>query len=614
MDHLSLSPGFAQSPSIRYSRFGLVLALVLLTGIQASADTLPESWVEAPPDRDDVQRHSFEPSKYAPLASFGEDGLLEYKPFSQRGDHLLDWSYCGYMRSEQPIPLVPVVETIEPKSGEITQGSGMAYPKGPTSHVEIQAALNRVGNLEPDADGIRGAVFLKRGVYFISETLVIPSGVVLRGEGDGINGSIIVGQTAKTGGNMVQLGRGGRISSVGPAVRIADTYVPTGSTRITLEDGGQFAVGDLVGLRKTVNQQWIDDLGMGERLRHIRGGEEGLKKRPWKAASYQTTHFRRIASVDGDEIGIDVSLPESLASEHGGGEVFKADMQALGQQSGIEYLALVSNYDTREDSNSKDADYKNFQNGISVSNTAHSWVRNCSVLHVVFATVQVGGHTRHITVRDTKSLAPVGPVRGGKRYPFVVGDGSLHLFYNCFSEDGRHDFAGGSRTTGPFAFVKCTAVRGGQSEPHHRWGTGYLYDSVTTEDGSLAAINRGDSGSGHGWAAANTLFWNCNAPNIVVFDPETDGENNFAIGYTGTVKASYDIGGLFYANTRAGYWATPGEGKYFGFALMGNGHIESPAAPVEPASLFEQQLIDRIGYEAAMSVLAPVADQSIVGR
>jgi hypothetical protein len=82
--------------------------------------------------------------------------------------------------------------------------------------------------------------------------------------------------------------------------------------------------------------------------------------------------------------------------------------------------------------------------------------------------------------------------------------------------------------------VKCTAVRGGQSEPHHRWSTGILYDNVTTKDGTLAAINRGDSGSGHGWAAANTMFWNCDAKSIVVFDPETEGENNFAVGYRGT--------------------------------------------------------------------------------
>jgi hypothetical protein len=36
---------------------------------------------------------------------------------------------------------------------------------------------------------------------------------------------------------------------------------------------------------------------------------------------------------------------------------------------------------------------------------------------------------------------------------------------------------------------------------------------------------------------------------------------------------------------------------------MGSGHIESPDAPVEPGSLFKQQLIERIGKEKAEAVL-----------
>jgi hypothetical protein len=133
---------------------------------------------------------------------------------------------------------------------------------------------------------------------------------------------------------------------------------------------------------------------------------------------------------------------------------------------------------------------------------------------------------------------------------------------------------------------------------------GGLWDNITTTDGgSLASINRGDSGSGHGWAGANCVFWNCDSSNITVFDPETEGENNFAIGYTGDLNREFNGGGLHYANTRSGYWGTPQEGKFYGYALMGSGHIESPDAPVEPGSLFKAQLIERIGREAAEAVL-----------
>jgi hypothetical protein len=223
--------------------------------------------------------------------------------------------------------------------------------------------------------------------------------------------------------------------------------------------------------------------------------------------------------------------------------------------------------------------------------------------HFSFAAVNMSHNTRQITTRDTKCLEPIGPKRGGKRYAFNISGGTLHLFYNCYSEDSRHDFALGSRETGPFAFVRCTAVRGQQSEPHHRWSSGILYDNVITKDGTLAAINRGDSGTGHGWAAANTMFWNCDAKSIVVMDPETDGENNFAIGYRGTFDPATGTQGLRYSNDRSGYWGTPQEGRFYGFALMGSGHIESPDGPVKPDSLFEQQLIDRIGKERAGRVI-----------
>ena len=579
------------------------LLVVGFFGIQyATAEKLPESWVEEGPSS--IKKNKFVPSDKAPLISMGEDGNLVYSAYSELGDRLLDWSYCGYMKSEVPIPMVPVVETLEPIGGDVEPDGDMAYPSGPDSQKRIQEALDKVGSKKTDEDGFRGAVLLKRGIYFLDGGLNIPPGVVLRGEGDGLNGTVLIVNSSDDGGSMIRIGESGaKAQSSGSTERIIEPYVPAGSYKITVDNAASFDVGDFVNVRKTTNQQWIDDLGMGERLRHIRGGKEGLKKNPWKPKSYQFSHIRQITDIDGDTITLDVMLPQSISSEHGGGEVQKVNIDSYATQSGIEFLGLVSNYDTSVEDTGKGANFVNYKSGIVVSGAENSWVRNCTVLHVSFAAVSVGDNTRHITVRDSKNLAPVGPKRGGNRYAFSIGGGTLHLFYNCYSEDGRHDFVGGSRTMGPFAFVNCTAVRGGQSEPHHRWGTGFLFDSVTTEDGSLAAINRGDSGTGHGWAASNALFWNSNAKNVVVFDPETVGENNFAIGYTGSTESSYSTDGLRYANDRSGYWETPQEGKYYGFALMGSGHIESPDGPVEPASLFEQQLIDRIGEERAMEVL-----------
>lgn len=566
---------------------------------------LPESWVNPPPDENtSLPVHPFVASKWSPLVSMGVDGRLVYKPYSDKGDLIMDWSHCGYERSEVPIPDVPVVVTLRPLSEDVHPSGNMRYPMGSDNREEIQAAINRAAIMKPGAHGFKGAVLLKKGTYYINGSLFVEPGVVLRGEGDGEDGSVLIFNTSD-GGNAIVVEGGGPVEVLEKSkkVRITQDYVPSGSIALKVENTRRLKPGDFVCVKKTVNEKWIEELGMGERLRHIRAGKEGAGKNPWKPRSYQFEHVRQIKAVKGKMIMLDIALPQSIDIQHGGGEVYKVNVEKQGAKSGVEFLRIASNYDTTVTSSKKKTNYSNFGIAILLKNINDSWVRNCTMLHFYKSAVSIDDDTRNITVRDCKSLEPIGPVAGSYRYPFAINGGTGHLFYKCYTEDGRHDFVGGSRTLGPFAFVQCTAVRGGASEPHHRWGTGYLFDCITT-DGSIGAFNRGDSGSGHGWAAANTMIWNANAQSVTVFDPETDGENNFAIGFTGKYRQeSFDPKELWYANTRAGYWGTPREGKYYGHALMGNGYIESPDKPVEPVSLFVQQLIDRIGREQAMKVL-----------
>ena len=666
----------------------------------------PKSWVN--PARDHVLEKDFVESELAPLVSMGDDGRLVYKPYSDKGDRILDFSTCGYMRSEEPIPDVPVVKSLRPPKGKSSSVDNMKYRVGPDSYAEIQAALDEVAAMEPNTNGFRGAVRLKKGTWYLSDTLRIPSGVVLRGEGDDEDGTVLI-FTFPQGANVgIQLGGskpgssteelwpvcgtlskgtgvngddeyvltlddGYRFAVSDPAFdpsvklegyvgskviltmkamvttrdektqahlkhnmpyeikrvedgqdlpplnpnlelpeqpfgsgdfiesKIADTYVPSGSYKLTLEDASGFKAGDSVVVYKTTNLEWIDHIVLGERLRHIRGGKQGASKKPWTPQTYGQP--RTITAIDGNAITLDMMLPQSIEKDFGGGYVRKSEATETVLLCGVENLRVVSNYDTTIHGGNKSTSYMNLENGIA-ARCRDGWVRNCTVLHVAMAAVSMSG--QFCTIRDCTSLEPVGPKTGGRRYTFYLNGGALgNLIYNCYGGDGgRHNFVAGARVQGPNAFVKCTALNGGQSEPHHRWSTGILFDNITLEGkGNLAAINRGDSGTGHGWAGGNVVFWNCNAENIVVFDPETEGENNFAIGFTGKKKSSYSTGGVKYANDRSGYWGTPWEGVYYGYAAMGSGYIESPDKPVKPDSLFEQQLIDRIGKEAARAVL-----------
>jgi hypothetical protein len=534
------------------------------------------------------------------LVYLGKDGHLVYKPYTDQGDKILDFSYSGYKRNEEPIPNVAVVTTLHPLQGKTTPDGTMAYPKGPDSREQIQSALDKVASREPGEDGFRGAVLLKKGTFYVNGNLLVPSGVVLRGEGDGADGTVLIFRNPR--GTAIYVGDPKmKPVSLGEPTLITDTYIPAGSRQVTVENASQFKKGDYVHVWKTTNDKWIKDLGM-DRITEIRPDNKRVGN--WSAGRYQFDHVCQIMQIYGNRITLDVQLPQSITAEHGGGTVEKISLDEIDSLCGVESLRILSNYDTSIKSVRNNIEYysdekNNLTSGIDLA-CINGWVRDCTVKHARNAAVKTIDPSRFCTVRDCKSLEPVAPVLGGRRYPFSFNGGSLSLFYKCYTEDARHAFAAGSRVKGPNAFVQCTALRSTTiSEPHHRWCTGLLYDNVTLkEGGSFGALNRGYSGSGHGWAGANIVFWNCNGDEIVVFGPPTP-EQNFAIGYTGEIRDEYPTERLEYANDRSGYAGTSKAGVYKGFALMGTGHIENPEGPVAPISLFMQQLIDRIGSERA---------------
>jgi len=584
------------------------LLLICTSFTQAGSDEPPgKNLAEPPYSRNEMMVNpglTAEQPESSALVYPGKDGKLVYKPYTDKGDKILDFSICGYKRSEEPIPDVPVAVTVDPLSGEVVPEGTMAYPRGADSRAKIQNALDRVASRQPDEDGFRGAVLLTKGTYYVEGELLVRSGVVLRGEGDGPGGTVLIYRNPR--GVGIQVGN----PEAAPVViseptNITDTYIPAGSIHVHVEDPGQFSKGDYIHVRKTTNDKWIRDLGM-DRLTEIR--PENKRVGNWTAQRYQFNHVRQIVQIEGNRITLDIQLPQTIMEKHGGGVVEKISLSEIDSLSGVESLRIVSNYDTSVKSVRENEEYfsdeeNNVRSGIILS-CINGWARDCTVKHTRNAAVRTGNSARFCTIRDCKKLEPVAPVRGGRRYPFSFGGGSHSLFYKCYTEDARHAFAAGSRLTGPNAFVECTALRSTTiSEPHHRWCTGLLYDNIILKDGGqLGALNRGYSGSGHGWAGANIVFWNCDAESVVVFDPPTP-EQNFAIGYSGEIREEYSTYRLEYANDRSGYKGTPKAGVYKGVPLMGTGYIEHPEKQVVPQSLFMQQLIDRIGSELATQVM-----------
>src|SRR5690606_189872 len=110
----------------------------------------------------------------------GVDGKLVYVPDSL-GNKIPDFSNAGYKGGGVPIPMVPIKATVWPVLGDNAD--------------RIQKVIDSVSKLTPDAHGFRGAILLKMGYYDLKKPLYIKaSGVVLRGEGMGETGTILIGK------------------------------------------------------------------------------------------------------------------------------------------------------------------------------------------------------------------------------------------------------------------------------------------------------------------------------------------------------------------------------------------------------------------------------------
>lgn len=124
----------------------------------------------------------------------GTNGRLVYVADSL-GNKIPDFSNAGYKGGGVPIPYVAIKKIVWPVMGD--------------NSVNIQAAIDSVSALPPDASGFRGAVLLKMGEYELEKPIYIKaSGVVLRGEGMSDIGTILIGKIPKER----QASRGGLIN------------------------------------------------------------------------------------------------------------------------------------------------------------------------------------------------------------------------------------------------------------------------------------------------------------------------------------------------------------------------------------------------------------------
>lgn len=431
------------------------------------------------------------------LIQLNNNGQLVYTA-DEKGNTIPDFSGVGYKNSETTIPTyIPVVKTVAAVAGDNLNN--------------IQNAIDEVSKLPLNKEGFRGTILFKKGTYLVSDTIhITASGIVLKGEGNDEHGTHFIATKKKQHTLFNFKGEAGIQIDYSSKQKITSSFIPIGSKVISVAKSKTFKVNDCVVLHHIPNQKWIDQLNMAQW--------------GWKANAYDIFYERKITSIVGNNIVLDAPVVDVIDTTYTKAELIKYASARI-ENCGIENMRISSEYASATDE-------EHGWTAVGFDNIINSWAKNLEVYYFGYAAVKIEAHAAWISVDSCKMIDPISEITGGRRYSFDI-HGQRSLVQNCFTRNGRHDYVTSSRTAGPNVFYNCVATKQ-QNDigPHHRWATGILFDNIIG-DGNMNVQNRGKSGSGHGWAGAQIMYWNCKANKMVIQKPEGD-HYNWAIGCIAT--------------------------------------------------------------------------------
>ncbi len=448
----------------------------------------------------------------------------------------LDYSYCGYLQSEQPIPDIDVSVYVEPMDGDCSE--------------MIQEAINYVSAQKPNRkNGFRGAVLLRPGTYELSEPIrIMTSGVVLRGCS---RQNTILKKTGVDRGAAIYI-EGVNDLQFTDTVEIASTFVGAGA--LTMKLNGSLTKDDNIFVWRPSPISWIRHLGC-----EVFGGGKELGYWGWHEGDIDIFWDRSVSKAVGNEVTFNAPVTSAIESSYGGGKVMRYEWKGRIEQCGIENLSIVSEF---APTSPKDEDH--CWNGIYIANAKDCWVRMIDFRHLAGSAVVAQRTASRVTVEDCRSYAPVSEIGGMRRRTFYILGGQC-LVQRCYSEEGIHDFVAGFCAPGPNAFVQCEAVRThGYSGSIGSWASGLLMDCVSIDGNDIKLRNLELEKYGAGWNAANSLLWQCSAAGIHCYSPDS-----------------------LSVNRATGCWGQ----------MWGNGEWNQPNEHVKPWSIFQKQLEDRLGHE-----------------
>ena len=490
-----------------------------------------------------IQLAGTNPLSLAEVEVFGtDDSIIRDENYAD----IPDFSYVGYMTTgERDLP------NYEMRTVSVSSVNG-------DDGANIRAAINEVARLAPDANGYRGVVYLPDAAYEVSQPIDIStSGIIVEGGGKDVT-TVTATWVERTGASQgvfhVEGTRGP--TGVGIEYRILDAREP-GDHLLNVGSSHNFSVGDSVWVISRPTERWTDLLGVTE----IWGGSE--------LPEMERRYKRTVVAVNGSTIEIDAPLVDSIDNVLVPGSVQEYTWGGAVEHVGIKNLSISSVF-------ANDTDENHAWTGVFFDNAQDSFVDSVDGINLVYATVYTDEDAYRITVIDSSYLRPKGRIAGSRRYAFTTR-GQLTLFRRVYAQEARHSFSANTGSAGPNAFVECISEDDThETGPYHRWNPGVLFDNCTSEYEIATQDRTAHTRPLRGWTGASIVFFNCEAPRIVMATPP--GLQNWAHG---CIENS-------------------GNGTIFTSGSTGTTTIESTGRHVQTAGGFDS-LYDQQSYERGIN-------------
>lgn len=415
---------------------------------------------------------------------------------------LPDFSHAGYHGAEDSLPLLMEVERISPVNGDNT--------------AHIQAAIDRVGARRADANGFRGALVLDAGLYEIYGTVNVPySGIVIRGVGQGddpARNTILraIGDTPHQRDVMV-VGAASRIwgssKRSGTQQNITDATVPCGSNTIHVANTTPYHVGDPLIIYHPCTSAWLQAVNYGGVPYPDPSAPSDPDER-WTVDQLPIVYHRYITAISQGAITLDApvfyDLNRSLSTTY----IYVPKMDGTITESGVENLRI-------EVQSAGGSDENHAWSTLRFRSAENCWAADCTFVGFGHSGIITEACRRSTFTRCT-AIDPVAIVTGERMYNFnTYLHSQLNLFSYCYARSGRHHYiSNGTSTTSGNVFLYCVSDNiQNANEGHRQWTQGMLYDAHHEQNLCrpfvLGLYNRVAMGTGHGWAAVNSVLWNC---------------------------------------------------------------------------------------------------------